>query len=123
MTPVGAPLLTVEDLMVTCSHQDGLFGKTQRLRAVDGIRPTLHQGETPGVAGEVRLRQVHAGAGGASSFSPKRQDGWYGLAATPDAATWSGLRSLREEFQIVFQDPLASLDPRMPIPATPSPSP
>jgi oligopeptide/dipeptide ABC transporter ATP-binding protein len=32
-----------------------------------------------------------------------------------DAATQSDIRKLREDFQIVFQDPLASLDPRMPI--------
>jgi len=32
-----------------------------------------------------------------------------------DAATGSDIRKLREDFQIVFQDPLASLDPRMPV--------
>ena len=32
-----------------------------------------------------------------------------------DAATQNDIRKLREDFQIVFQDPLASLDPRMPV--------
>src|SRR6185369_8597172 len=56
-TAVGAPLLTVDDLKVSFPVKDadflrGLFGKTQLLRAVDGISFTLHQGETLGVVGE-----------------------------------------------------------------------
>ncbi len=114
MTPVGAPLLTVEDLMVTFPIRSGLFGKTQRLRAVDGISFTLHQGETLGVVGESGCGKSTL-ARAVLKLLPKTAGRVAWLGRDLDAATRSGLRSLREEFQIVFQDPLASLDPRMPI--------
>jgi oligopeptide/dipeptide ABC transporter ATP-binding protein len=46
---------------------------------------------------------------------PKTQGRVVWLGRDLDAATQSDIRKLREDFQIVFQDPLASLDPRMPI--------
>ena len=112
-TAVGAPLLTVDDLKVAFPVRDkGLFGKTRHLRAVDGISFTLNQGETLGVVGESGCGKSTL-ARAVLQLQPKTQGRvvWLGrdLDAQPD------IRKLREEFQIVFQDPLASLDPRMPI--------
>ena len=116
---VGAPLLTVDDLKVSFPVKDGLFGKTQQLRAVDGISFTLHQGETLGVVGESgcgkstlarAVLQLLPKTGG-----PKNSGKVVWLGRDLDAATGSDIRKLREDFQIVFQDPLASLDPRMPV--------
>jgi peptide/nickel transport system ATP-binding protein len=90
----------------------GLFGKTRQLRAVDGISFTLNQGETLGVVGESGCGKSTL-ARAVLQLLPKTQGRvvWLGrdLEAQPD------MRALREQFQIVFQDPLASLDPRMPI--------
>ena len=117
---IGAPLLTVDDLKVSFPVKDGVFGKTRQLRAVDGISFTLHQGETLGVVGE-------SGCGKSTlaravlqllpkDYLSKGAEGrvvWLGRDL--DAASEADIRKLREDFQIVFQDPLASLDPRMPV--------
>jgi oligopeptide/dipeptide ABC transporter ATP-binding protein len=114
MTAVGAPILTVDDLKVTFPVKSGLFSRTQSLRAVDGVSFTLHQGETLGVVGE-------SGCGKSSlaravlKLLPKTAGRMVWLGRDLDNLARGELRSLREDFQIVFQDPLASLDPRLPV--------
>ncbi len=111
-----APMLKVDDIKVQfpVTVPGGLFGKRIPLRAVDGVSFDLRPGETLGVVGEsgcgkstlaravLRLLDPTAGA-----------VAWLGrdIAKTPR----KDVRPLREELQIVFQDPLASLDPRMTI--------
>ena len=110
----GAPLLKVEDVRVTFPIKDGVFAKPKLLRAVDGVSFTLNQGETLGVVGE-------SGCGKSTLARAVLQllphDGgriaWLGRDL--GAAAREEIRALRKDFQIVFQDPLASLDPRMPI--------
>jgi oligopeptide/dipeptide ABC transporter ATP-binding protein len=111
---VGAPLLTVDDLKVSFPIKDGLFGKTRQLRAVDGVSFTLHQGETLGVVGESGCGKSTM-ARAVLQLLPKTQGRVVWLGRDLDAVPQSDIRKLREDFQIVFQDPLASLDPRMPI--------
>jgi peptide/nickel transport system ATP-binding protein len=117
-TEIGAPLLTVDDLKVTFPIKNGLFAPAQSLRAVDGISFTLHQGETLGVVGESGCGKSTL-ARAVLQLLPKHSVGTGGrvvwLGRDLDAETKSDMRRLREDFQIVFQDPLASLDPRMPI--------
>jgi peptide/nickel transport system ATP-binding protein len=113
-TAVGAPLLTVDDLKVTFPVKSGLFARTRALRAVDGISFTLHQGETLGVVGESGCGKSTL-ARAVLKLAPKTAGRVVWLGRDLDAATQSDLRALREDFQIVFQDPLASLDPRMPV--------
>ena len=115
VTEVGAPLLTVDDLQVSFPVKDkGLFGKTRSLRAVDGISFTLHQGETLGVVGESGCGKSTL-ARAVLQLLPKSGGRVVWLGRDLDAATQNDIRKLREDFQIVFQDPLASLDPRMPV--------
>ena len=92
----------------------GLFGKTKMLRAVDGVSFDLRPGETLGVVGEsgcgkstlarAVLKLVPQSAGSVA---------WMGRDITH--ADRKEMNSLRDDLQIVFQDPLASLDPRMTI--------
>ena len=115
VTAVGAPLLTVENLQVSFPVKEkGLFGKTRTLRAVDGISFTLHQGETLGVVGESGCGKSTL-ARAILQLLPKTGGRVVWLGRDLDAATQNDIRKLREDFQIVFQDPLASLDPRMPV--------
>jgi oligopeptide/dipeptide ABC transporter ATP-binding protein len=90
----------------------GIFGRTRQLRAVDGISFSLRQGETLGVVGESGCGKSTL-ARAVLQLLPKSQGRvvWLGR----DLGAQADIRKLREEFQIVFQDPLASLDPRMPI--------
>lgn len=113
------PILAVDDVKVQFPIQveAGFKPKYKQLRAVDGVSFKLKPGETLGVVGEsgcgkstlaravLRLVESHEGA-----------VSWIGrdLLTLKDKE----LRKVRKEFQIVFQDPLASLDPRMSIGAS-----
>src|SRR6201996_9284927 len=105
-TAIGAPLLTVDDLKVTFPVKSGLLGKAHTLRAVDGVSFTLHQGETLGVVGESGCGKSTL-ARAVLKLAPKTAGRVVWLGRDLDAATQSDLRALREDFQIVFQDPLA----------------
>jgi oligopeptide/dipeptide ABC transporter ATP-binding protein len=108
-------LLEVEDLSVHFPIRvDGWIPKYKPLRAVDGVSFQLYEGETLGVVGE-------SGCGKSTLARAILAL----LPMTEGAVIWCGkdlsqsdkhaLRKLRKDFQIVFQDPLASLDPRMTI--------
>jgi oligopeptide/dipeptide ABC transporter ATP-binding protein len=114
-TAVGEKLLTVDDLSVSFPIKDkGPFGKTRTLRAVDGVSFTLHQGETLGVVGESGCGKSTL-ARAVLQLLPQTGGRVVWLGRDLDAVAQNDIRKLRADFQIVFQDPLASLDPRMPI--------
>ena len=84
------------------------------LRAVDGISFTLRAGETLGVVGESGCgKSTLARAVLQLIPSNSGQVVWLGRDLT--AEKQDAIRRARKDFQIVFQDPLASLDPRMPV--------
>ena len=109
-------VLEVEDLKVYFPVRTGgfPFAHSKTLRAVDGVDFDLKQGETLGIVGESGCGKSTL-ARAVLKLLPKT-DGvvlWCGrdIGAMRDRE----IRKLRKEFQIVFQDPLASLDPRMTI--------
>jgi oligopeptide/dipeptide ABC transporter ATP-binding protein len=114
-TRPGDILLKAEDVKVAFPVRgDGWLAPKQALRAVDGISLTLRAGETLGIVGE-------SGCGKSTLARAVLQllptDGgkvvWLGRDLTEESG--DEIRRARKGFQIVFQDPLASLDPRMPI--------
>ena len=107
------PLLTIRDLIKIYETDEGIFGKTRReVRAVNGVSLDIMQGETLGLVGEsgcgkttlgrMLLRLIEPTSG---SITFNGQDVL--------AASGSQLRRLRRDMQIIFQDPFASLNPRM----------
>jgi oligopeptide/dipeptide ABC transporter ATP-binding protein len=109
--PPDAPVVVSgEDVKVWFPVRDGLFGRRQ-LRAVDGVSFAIRKGETLGVVGEsgcgkstlsrAVLRLIPA-TGGAVTV----------LGRNLSHAAQGEVRAARKDLQIVFQDPLASLDPR-----------
>jgi oligopeptide/dipeptide ABC transporter ATP-binding protein len=90
----------------------GLFGKTRQLRAVDGVDLVLRKGETLGVVGE-------SGSGKSTlaravlNLIPPTAGAVTILGRDITQAHGEALRKARKDLQIVFQDPLASLDPRV----------
>src|SRR5579864_7423356 len=115
--PTAKPevLLNVDDLKVYFPVRGkGLFAKTRPLRAVDGVSFTLHQGETLGIVGESGCGKSTL-ARAVLKLVPKSAGRMVWLGRDLDGIAQPELRALREDFQIVFQDPLASLDPRMPV--------
>jgi len=111
-----APIVEARDLKVQfpVNIGGGMFGKTKQLRAVDGVSFDLRAGETLGVVGEsgcgkstlarAVLKLLPSSAGTVA---------WMGRDIT--GADRKQMNGLRDDLQIVFQDPLASLDPRMTI--------
>ena len=113
------PILEVDDMKVhfPIRMKGGLFGRTKLLRAVDGVSFDLRPGETLGVVGESGCGKSTLARGVLNLIPPT--DGtvaWLGQ----DISGWERgqMRGLRKDLQIVFQDPLASLNPRMTIGAS-----
>jgi oligopeptide transport system ATP-binding protein len=110
--PSEAPLLRLSNLQVHFNSRGGLFKKGPVLRAVDGVDLVVKPGEAVGVVGEsgsgkstlarAALQLVQATGG---------QVVWLGKPI--DARVSAAPTSFRRDLQLVFQDPLASLDPRM----------
>ncbi len=115
-TPGTATLLEVKDLQVEFPVSMGGFplAKTKQLRAVDGVSFALKQGETLGVVGESGCGKSTL-ARAILQLLPKADGAVLWLSRDIGQAGQSEIRKLREDLQIVFQDPLASLDGRMTI--------
>jgi oligopeptide/dipeptide ABC transporter ATP-binding protein len=109
-------LLEVDDLKVYFPVSTGSFpfAHTRPLRAVDGVSFNLKQGETLGIVGESGCGKSTL-ARAVLKLLPKTDGVVVWCGKDLGGASAEEVRRLREEFQIVFQDPLASLDPRMTI--------
>ena len=108
------PLIQVNDLKVHFPVTSGLILQRRigAIRAVDGVTLSIGQGETFGLVGE-------SGSGkstlGRAIIRLQRPTAGQVSYADQDITHTTGgrLRSLRRHLQIIFQDPYASLDPRM----------
>jgi oligopeptide/dipeptide ABC transporter ATP-binding protein len=109
-------LLTVEDVKVhfPVRVSGAILPKYKPLRAVDGVSFALKEGETLGVVGESGCGKSTL-ARALIRLLPKTAGTVLWCGRNLGDATEREIRALRKEFQIVFQDPLASLDPRMTI--------
>lgn len=106
-------MLSVENLEVKFSIRKGILGKTAGyVHAVDGVSLTLDRGETLGIVGESGCGKTTTGLAILRLVEPTAgRVVFQGRDIT--GLKRSGLRSLRKDMQIVFQDPYSSLNPRM----------
>jgi peptide/nickel transport system ATP-binding protein len=116
--PARPPVLSLDNVEMRFATGRGLFRRNAvEVRAVDGISLEVAAGETLGVVGESGSGKTTLGrcilrvvdpTGGAIRY--RRKDG-----SVLDLATAQGeaLRTARQEIRMVFQDPFASLNPRM----------
>jgi oligopeptide transport system ATP-binding protein len=107
-------IMRVQDLAVHFKLREGglLKPKTHMLKAVDGVSFDLDAGETLGIVGETGSGKSTLARALLALITPSRgRVLWLGedLNKLGDEA----LRKKRQDMQIVFQDPLAALNPRM----------
>ena len=108
-------LLRVEDLKVHFKVQgEGLFSHHQTLKAVDGISFAIKKGETLGVVGESGCGKSTLGRALLQIYKPTEgKIFWEGKDITHISTR--AVRAFTKEATMIFQDPLASLNPRMTI--------
>ncbi|MFC3958804.1 dipeptide ABC transporter ATP-binding protein [Halovivax cerinus] len=106
------PLVQVSGLTKHFEERSGFFGgDVEQVQAVDGVDLTIERGETFGLVGESGCGKSTLGRTILRLYDPT--DGtirFKGRDITD--SSYDELRPLREEMQLVFQDPFSSLNPR-----------
>ena len=121
----GRPILEIEGLEKYYTSGggfiDGLLGRTNTVRAVDGVDLKLYPGETLGVVGESGCGKTTLGRAllrlieptdGSVTYRQRESDGSISEVELTELSS-SNLRDLRTDLQYIFQDPFSSLNPRM----------
>ncbi|HEX6992953.1 MAG TPA: ABC transporter ATP-binding protein [Gammaproteobacteria bacterium] len=107
------PLLAVRDLKVHFPvRRRGVWGKAATLKAVDGVDLTLAPGETLGIVGESGCGKSTLARAILKLVPVSGGTVWLG-GRDVTAVAQKAFRPYKRDLQIVFQDPLASLNPRM----------
>jgi oligopeptide transport system ATP-binding protein len=105
-------LLRVQDLTKNFEIGGGLFGRGQVVHAVDGVSFEIGRAETLGLVGESGSGKSTTGRCVLRLIEPTSGEIWFeedDVVAMDSRA----LRAMRRDIQIIFQDPFASLNPRM----------
>ena len=107
------PLLRVKNLVKRFPVKGGLFARDlEHVHAVDGVSFEIQPGETLGLVGESGCGKSTTGRCILRLIAPTSGELWFeGKDVTH--ASKSELRALTRNMQIIFQDPYASLNPRM----------
>lgn len=108
----GNDLISLRDLKVHFKIGGGLFSETKYVKAVDGVSIDIKKGETLGLVGESGCGKSTLGKAILRLTEPTGGSVHYHGA---DLAKLSQreMRERRKDLQMIFQDPYASLNPRM----------
>ena len=113
-TPIATEeLLKVRDLRKRFAVKGGILSRTvDQVHAVDGVSFDIGKGETLGLVGESGCGKSTTGRCILRLIEPSSGEIWFKGA---DVTRMGGddLRALRRDMQIIFQDPYASLNPRL----------
>ena len=112
METSGTNLISIRDMQVHYRSDGGLFSPSRTVRAVDGVSLDIKKGETLGLVGESGCGKSTLGKAILRLTEPTGGKVFYNgndLAILPQSA----MREQRKHLQMIFQDPYASLNPRM----------
>ena len=111
--PMSEPLLTVKKLVKQFPIHGGILSRVvDRVHAVDGVSFHIEKGETLGLVGESGCGKSTTGRCILRLIEPTSGEIWF---EGNDVAVMgkNELRAVARDMQIIFQDPFASLNPRM----------
>jgi peptide/nickel transport system ATP-binding protein len=117
-SPQNDVLLEVRDLKKHFPIYKGMFKRVVgHVKAVDGVSFFVRQGETMGLVGESGCGKTTTGRVILRAYDPTAGEVWFkdrdlGRVNVPDLDKQQ-LRSIRQNMQLIFQDPYSSLNPRM----------
>lgn len=107
------PLLEVKDLKQYFAVDKSLFGKpTKFLKAVDGVSFKLHRGKTLGIVGESGCGKTTMGRTILRLYEVTGGEIWFKGQEVSKIKNGE-FNKLRPNMQMIFQDPYASLSPRL----------
>jgi peptide/nickel transport system ATP-binding protein len=107
------PILTVSNLRTWFPVQKGLFGKTKDyVKAVDDVSFEVYPGETLGLVGESGCGKTTLGRSINRLIKPSSGKLFFENQDLLSLNT-AGIKAMRREVQIIFQDPYSSLNPRL----------
>ncbi|MCS7464282.1 dipeptide ABC transporter ATP-binding protein [Paenibacillus doosanensis] len=106
------PLVEVKGLQKSFTIKKGWLGSDKYLRAVDGITFAIRKGETFSLVGESGCGKSTTGRLITRLLKPNGGEVWFN-GQNITALNDHQMRPLRKDMQMVFQDPYASLNPRM----------
>ena len=105
------PLLVVDNLKVYFPVRTGLFTRaTEYIKAVDGVSFTVYPHETIALVGESGCGKTTLGRA-LLRLVPPTEGSIYFLGTNVAALSEEMMRRSRKNFQMIFQDPYASLNP------------
>ena len=114
----GAPLLVATDLVKRFPIRGGVLGRTVgHITAVDGVSLEVQRGQTLGLVGESGCGKSTTGRMLLDLIRPTAGEVHFDGQPIAEVKGKAKVR-MRRRFQIVFQDPYASLNPRMTIGST-----